>query len=413
MSYLVDKCERLNRGARALAKADTKSKNEALEQVAKSLLRNQKYILQENQKDVMKAKEMNIKESLIDRLRLNEKRINGMVDGIRKVIDLNDPVWKSDRVWTLENGLTVSKMTVPLGVIGIIYESRPNVTVEAFSLALKSGNGILLRGSSSAINSNRAIVNAIKEGLEKSSISMDVIEFIDTEDRLVVGEMLTLNKYIDVIIPRGGEELIQYVVKNSTVPTIETGVGNCHIFVDETADIEKAIDIVKNAKVQRPGVCNACETVLVHKNIAEKFLPKLYEALNEVVELRGCSATKRFIEVKEATEEDWAEEYLDYILAIKIVEDVHEAIDHIEKYGTKHSEAILTENLTNANIFQREVDAAAVYVNASTRFTDGGQFGYGGEMGISTQKIHARGPVGLNELVTVKYTIMGNGQIRE
>jgi glutamate-5-semialdehyde dehydrogenase len=356
---------------------------------------------------------MNIKESLIDRLRLNEKRINGMVDGIRKVIDLNDPVWKSDRVWTLENGLTVSKMTVPLGVIGIIYESRPNVTVEAFSLALKSGNGILLRGSSSAINSNRAIVNAIKEGLEKSSISMDVIEFIDTEDRLVVGEMLTLNKYIDVIIPRGGEELIQYVVKNSTVPTIETGVGNCHIFVDETADIEKAIDIVKNAKVQRPGVCNACETVLVHKNIAEKFLPKLYEALNEVVELRGCSATKRFIEVKEATEEDWAEEYLDYILAIKIVEDVHEAIDHIEKYGTKHSEAILTENLTNANIFQREVDAAAVYVNASTRFTDGGQFGYGGEMGISTQKIHARGPVGLNELVTVKYTIMGNGQIRE
>lgn len=413
MSYLIDKCEKLNSGAKALAKSDTKLKNEALDKVAKSLLRNKEYILKENQKDVIKAKEMNIKESLIDRLRLNENRINGMIDGIRKVIDLDDPVWKSDKVWTLENGLTISKMAVPLGVIGIIYESRPNVTVEAFSLALKSGNGILLRGSSSAINSNRAIVNAIKEGLENSSISQNAIEFIDREDRSVVGEMLTLNKYIDVIIPRGGEELIKYVVENSTVPTIETGIGNCHIFVDETADIKKAIDIVKNAKAQRPGVCNACETVLVHKKIVDKFLPQLYSSLKDIVELRGCSATKSIIDIKEATEEDWAEEYLDYILAIKIVEDVHAAIDHIGKYGTKHSEAILTESLTNANIFQREVDAAAVYVNASTRFTDGGQFGYGGEMGISTQKIHARGPVGLNELVTVKYTIMGNGQIRE
>ncbi len=413
MSYLIDKCEKLKYGAKSLAKSDTKLKNEALDQVAKSLIKNQVYILQENQKDIIKAKDMKTKESLIDRLQLNENRIKGMVDGIRKVIDLDDPVWKSDKVWTLENGLTISKMTVPLGVIGIIYESRPNVTVEAFSLALKSGNGILLRGSSSAINSNRAIVKAIKEGLENSGISKNVIEFIDTEDRSVVGEMLTLNKYLDVIIPRGGEELIKYVVNNSTVPTIETGVGNCHIFVDETADIEMAINIVKNSKVQRPGVCNACETLLVHKNAAADFLPNLYDSLKDTVELRGCSDTKEIIGVNEATEKDWSEEYLDYILAIKVVENVHVAIDHIEKYGTKHSEAILTKSLTNANTFQREVDAAAVYVNASTRFTDGGAFGFGGEMGISTQKIHARGPVGLSELVTVKYTIMGNGQIRE
>lgn len=413
MSYLIDKCKVLRGAAQTLSTADTKSKNEALRQVAMSLKKYQSFILEENQKDIEKAKKNGMKASLIDRLSLNEQRIDGMIEGIHTMMDLKDPVWKSNDVWTLENGLTLSKMTVPLGVIGIIYESRPNVTVDAFSLALKSGNCILLRGSSSSIHSNRALVHAIQEGLKKSRISEDVIGFIDDADRAVVSEMLTLNEYIDLIIPRGGKELIQFVVKNASVPTIETGVGNCHIFVDETAHLERAVDIIENAKVQRPGVCNACETVLVHQNIANIFLPKLYERLHQRVEIRGCHRTQGILTVKGATEEDWAEEYLDYIVAVKVVDDVHDAISHIHKYGTKHSEAILTESLTNANLFTRQVDAAAVYVNASTRFTDGGEFGFGGEMGISTQKIHARGPMGLNELVTVKYTIMGNGQIRE
>ncbi|QEK12209.1 glutamate-5-semialdehyde dehydrogenase [Crassaminicella thermophila] len=410
---LVDKCKKLCKASEILATMDTKLKNEALYQVGLSLKEYKAFILEENKKDVEKAKKDNMKESLIDRLCLSEERIDDMIEGIHNIIELKDPVWKSNELWTLENGLTLSKMTVPLGVIGIIYESRPNVTVDAFSLALKSGNCILLRGSSSSINSNNALVYAIKEGLKKSPVSENVIEFIDDIDRSVVKEMLTLNEYIDVIIPRGGKDLIQFVVKNATVPTIETGVGNCHIFVDETADIKKSIDIIENAKVQRPGVCNACETVLVHKKIANLFLPKLYDRLIERVEIRGCQETKKIIPVNSAIEEDWYKEYLDYILAVKVVENVDDAIFHIRKYGTKHSEAILTESLTNANKFLRQVDAAAVYVNASTRFTDGGQFGFGAEMGISTQKIHARGPMGLNELVTVKYTIIGNGQIRE
>ncbi|QZY56815.1 glutamate-5-semialdehyde dehydrogenase [Crassaminicella profunda] len=410
---LVEKCKVLHEASRALATIDTKSKNKALQEVAFSLKEHEAFILEENRKDIEKAKNNNMKESLIDRLRLSEKRIDDMIEGIKTIMDLKDPVWRSNEVWTLENGLTVSKMTVPMGVIGIIYESRPNVTVDAFSLALKSGNCILLRGSSTSIYSNKALVYAIKEGLKKSSISEDVIALVDDTNRAIVKEMLTLNEYIDLIIPRGGKDLIQFVVKNATVPTIETGVGNCHIFVDETADLERAVDIIENAKVQRPGVCNACETVLVHKNIADVFLPKLYDCLKDRVEIRGCDATQRIISVKAATKEDWAEEYLDYILAIKIVEDVDGAIAHIATYGTKHSEAILTQKVTNANEFLRKVDAAAVYVNASTRFTDGGQFGFGAEMGISTQKMHARGPMGLNELVTVKYTVQGNGQIRE
>lgn len=413
MTYLTDKCKKLQEAAQRLITMDTRAKNEALEEVALSLERHEKLILEENNKDIQKSKEENVKESLIDRLRLNEKRIQDMIRGIRTIIELKDPVWRSNDVWTLENGLTISKMTVPLGVIGIIYESRPNVTIDAFSLALKSGNCILLRGSASSIRSNRALVDAVKEGLRKSSISEDVIDFIDDPDRAVVKEMLTLNEYIDLIIPRGGKDLIQFVIRHATVPTIETGVGNCHIFVDETANLSNAMDIIENAKVQRPGVCNACETVLIHKNIAQKFLPIFYDRFNNRVEIRGCVETQKIIPVHEATEEDWAEEFLDYILAVKIVEDVHEAVSHIRKYGTKHSEAILTESLIHANLFIRQVDAAAVYVNASTRFTDGRQFGYGAEMGISTQKIHARGPIGLNELVTIKYTIMGNGQIPE
>ncbi len=413
MTSLISKCEKLKNASQYLSIADTKSKNKALEQVALSLNYYKDKIIEENDKDVQKAQKNNMKEALIDRLRLNEKRIDDMIEGIGSIIKLNDPIWKSDKVWTLENGLTISKMTVPLGVIGIIYESRPNVTVDAFSLALKSGNCILLRGSSTSINSNRALVHAIKEGLKDSPISEDVIELIDDPDRNLVNEMLKQNEYLDLVIPRGGKELIQFVVNNSTIPTIETGVGNCHIFVDESADLNDSIDIIENAKVQRPGVCNACETVLVHEAIADKLLPNLYEKLSTRVEMRGCKKTLKFINVKEANESDWEEEYLDYILAIKVVKDVNEAITHVNKYGTKHSEAILTNNLTNANLFTRKVDAAAVYVNASTRFTDGGQFGFGAEMGISTQKIHTRGPVGVNELVSTKYTILGNGQIRE
>lgn len=413
MSSLIEKCTKLKEASNLLGRVSTSSKNTALELVIHHLKKNTSYIMAENNKDIEVAKAKGMKESLIDRLRLNEERIHGMVDSINTIIKLKDPIWRSNDVWTLENGLTISKMTVPLGVIGIIYESRPNVTVDAFSLALKSGNCILLRGSSSAINSNKALVKVIKEGLRESEISEDVIQLIEDTDRSIVKEMLTLNAYIDVIIPRGGADLIRFVVDNATVPTIETGVGNCHIYVDESANLENAIKIITNAKVQRPGVCNACETTLVHERVAAKFLPMLYEALSGKIEIRGCNKTRAFINSKDAVDTDWAEEFLDYILAVKVVSDMDEAIMHIQKYGTKHSEAILTENFTNANDFLRRVDAAAVYVNASTRFTDGGAFGFGGEMGISTQKIHARGPMGLNELVTVKYTIIGNGQIRE
>jgi len=413
MSQLIETCKNLKKAAQTLAIADTKAKNEALRQVALSLKKNEGNILEENKKDVESAIASGMKESLIDRLRLDSNRINDMVEGIYSIIELKDPVWKSNDVWTLENGLMISKMTVPIGVIGIIYESRPNVTIDAFSLTLKSGNCILLRGSSTAIHSNRALVTAVKEGLRNSSITEDVIGFIDDVDRALVKEMLTMNQYIDLIIPRGGDELIQFVVKHATVPTIETGVGNCHVYVDESGDIEKAINIIENAKTQRAGVCNACETILVHKNIADTILPKLSDRISDRVELRGCEKSRSIVSMNEAVETDWAVEYLDFILAVRVVNSIDEAIEHVNKYGTKHSEAIVTENLNNANRFSREVDAAAVYVNASTRFTDGSQFGFGAEMGISTQKMHARGPMGLNELVTIKYTIMGNGQIRE
>ncbi|ABW17694.1 glutamate-5-semialdehyde dehydrogenase [Alkaliphilus oremlandii] len=413
MSYLIEQCKRLKEASYALGMISTKDKDEALRLIIDSIKRNKDDILAENDKDVLAAKEKGTKDSLIDRLKLTEDRIQGILEGIETIIGLKDPIWRSNDVWTLENGLTISKMTVPLGVIGIIYESRPNVTVDAFSLALKSGNCILLRGSSSAIHSNKMIVSAIKEGLRRSKVSEDIIELIEDTDRNVVKEMLTLNEYIDVIIPRGGADLIRFVVDHATVPTIETGIGNCHIYVDESANLENAIQIITNAKIQRPGVCNACETTLIHEDIAPKFLPMLAAALKDKVELKGCPRTREIIQAAEATDMDWAEEYLDYILAVKVVSNVDEAIGHIQAYGTKHSEAIITENYTNANYFLRRVDAAAVYVNASTRFTDGGAFGFGGEMGISTQKTHARGPMGLNELVTMKYTVVGNGQIRQ
>lgn len=413
MTYIEEKGKLLKAAEKQLSIASTKDKNIALEKVAQAIEARREEILRANQEDIEAGKASDMSAALIDRLTLNNERLDGIIEGIRTVIKLPDPIWKSNKVWTLENGLTISQMTTPLGTIGIVYESRPNVTVDAFSLALKSGNCIILRGSSSAIKSNTALVQAIKEGLSNSPISEDVVQFIDDTDRDLVLDMLRANDYIDLIIPRGGRGLIQFVIQNATVPTLQTGEGNCHTFIDESANLEDALKILINAKTQRLGVCNTCETLLVHEAIKDDFLPMAYEALKDKIELRGCPRTLEVIQVKEATEEDYWEEYLDAILAVKVVKDVDEAIAHINKYGTKHSEAIVTESLTNANKFQRQVDASSVYVNASTRFTDGGEFGFGAEMGISTQKTHARGPVGLEQLTTYKYLIMGQGQVRE
>ncbi|MBU5292478.1 glutamate-5-semialdehyde dehydrogenase [Anaerosalibacter bizertensis] len=413
MTYISDKGRRLRKVETELSTASTEDKNRALKKVIESLENHRKDILESNALDIELAEKNNMKAGLIDRLKLDNIRLDGIIESIDTVIKLQDPIWKSDKVWTIENGLTISRMTVPLGVIGIIYESRPNVTVDAFSLALKSGNCIMLRGSSSAIHSNKALVNAIKEGLRASNISEDVVQFIEEKDRQYVNDMLKANEYLDLIIPRGGKELIDFVVENSSVPTLQTGVGNCHIFVDESADIKKALNIVNNAKTQRIGVCNACETLLVHEAIADEFLPMLYNKFKDTVEIRGCTKTREIIEAKEAKESDWKEEFLDYVIAVKVVKDINEAIDHIGVYGSKHSEAIVTENFTNSKIFLRKVDASTVYVNASTRFTDGGEFGFGAEMGISTQKTHARGPVGLEQLVIYKYLVIGDGQIRK
>lgn len=413
MKTLREQCKSLKMSSVNLGSLGTEDKNRSLRIVAEYLKKNETEILRANKTDILSAVESGMKESLIDRLKLTSSRIDDMILGIEKVISLKDPVWNSRDVWTLENGITVSKMSVPLGVISIIYESRPNVTIDAFTLALKSGNAILLRGSSSAINSNKALVKAVKEGLAAGSVSPDIIELVEDTDRALVGELLNMTEYLDLVIPRGGSGLIKFVTENAKVPTIETGVGNCHIYVDESADLQKALNIIENAKIQRPGVCNSCEKVLIHKSLAETFLPLMVEKIGDRVEIRGCEKSCRISHLKKAVELDWETEYLDYILSVKIVDSCEQAIEHINTYGTKHSEAILTDNLTNARQFQRLVDAAAVYVNASTRFTDGGAMGFGAEMGISTQKIHARGPMGLNELVTIKYLMDGNGQIRE
>ncbi|NLY72834.1 MAG: glutamate-5-semialdehyde dehydrogenase [Tissierellia bacterium] len=403
----------LKEGQKSLSAASTRDKNKALELVHAAVEKNKKKILRANQEDLEEGRKNQMSAALLDRLALDDERMGWILDGIKTVAKLDDPVWQSSSVTTLENGLTITKMAVPLGVIGIIYESRPNVTVDAFSLALKSGNGILLRGSSSALRSNKALVEAIKEGLAASPISPEVIQFIDDPDRSHVEDMLRANDILDLIIPRGGAGLINFVIANSSVPTLQTGEGNCHTFVDASADLDKALKILVNAKAQRLGVCNTCETLLVHKDVARDFLPRVEEVFRNRIELRACDKSREFGNFLPASEEDYATEFLDAILAIKVVDSLDEAIDHVNKYGTMHSEAIVTESLTSANRFQREVDAAVVYVNASTRFTDGAEFGYGAEMGISTQKIHARGPVGLQQLTTYKYLVMGQGQIRE
>jgi glutamate-5-semialdehyde dehydrogenase len=412
---LVEKAKNAKEASRKIAVLSTMAKDRALDAVARVLEQNKESVFAANRKDVAAARETGMKESLVDRLALDEKKMKGIVEGVRAVIVLPDPVGSSDAAWTRPNGLRIVQVRVPFGLIGIIYESRPNVTVDTFALALKSGNAILLRGSRSAINSNRELVRLIKKGLERTEVPVDAVGLVESMDREVVDAMLRLKEYIDLVIPRGGRQLIDMVVEKTTIPVIETGVGNCHIFVDESADLEAAKRIVINAKCQRPGVCNAMETLLVHQKLSGDFLPEMIRLLQEKgVEIRGCERTKEVAHgIREAAEEDWAVEYLDLILAVKVVKDVGEAISHITKYGTRHSEAILSNDYANICRFTSEVDAAAVYVNASTRFTDGGEFGFGAEMGVSTQKLHVRGPVGLRELTTTKYVVYGEGQVRE
>jgi len=397
-----------------LRNCNAKDKNDAILKIAEKLNENREKILRANQKDVEIARKKGVRESLIDRLLLTDKRIDGMIEACEKISKLEDPVGEIIKSWIREDGLRISQIRVPIGPIGIIYESRPNVTIETSILALKSGNTVLLRGGSDAINSNISIVETMKKALSESKLPNNSIEFIENTDRKLVEKMLKLNQYLSLIVPRGGYGLIKFVVENSTIPVLETGVGNCHIYVDESANLEKSIGVIVNAKVQRPGTCNAVEKILVHKNIAKKFIPMIFNSLKENnVEVRGCERTVEIVnEIKVATEEDWRMEYLDLIIAIKIVDSVDEAIEHINKYSTAHSEAILTENYSNAKKFVESVDSAAVYVNASTRFTDGGEFGFGGEIGISTQRLHARGPVGLRELTTYKYVVLGDYHIR-
>lgn len=394
-------------------KLSEKEKNRALLTIAEALVTETDRILAANEKDLARAEEKGMKAGLIDRLRLTEERIKGMAEGIEKVTQLPDPVGELLETIHRPNGLVIEKRRVPLGVVGIIYESRPNVTADAFSLCFKSGNAVILKGGSDALYSNKAIVSVIREGLEKSGVTEDTISFIDATDRAVTMEFMKMKEYVDVLIPRGGAGLIRSVVENSTIPVIETGTGNCHIYIDEDADLAKAIPIIINAKTQRLGVCNACESLVVHEKIREKLLPDLAKALSEKsVEIRGDEKIGEVINCVPATEEDYGTEYLDAIISMKTVKNVDEAIAHINKYNTKHSEAIITENREHAEKFLNEVDAACVYVNASTRFTDGFEFGFGAEIGISTQKLHARGPMGLRELTSYKYRITGNGQIR-
>ena len=418
MTGLENKILKLLRGAKeaslALANISSGQKNKALSGMAQALLKNTEYLLSENAKDVSLANEIGLSESMIDRLTLTEKRIKEMAESIKQVAGLKDPVGKILRQWKRPNGLVIKKVAVPMGVIGIIYESRPDVTSDCASLCLKSGNACVLRGGSEAINSNLAIHRTITKGLKKFGIPEAAVTMIDVTERSAVESLLKQDSLIDVVIPRGGESLIRYVAENSLIPVIKHYKGVCHLYVDKDADLKMALDIMLNAKVQRPAVCNAIEKMLVHKDIAGKFLPEAAKLLDDAgVELRGCDKTLKILRgIKKAKELDWYEEYLDLILAIKIVNNADEAINHINKYGSRHSDAIVTRNKKTAGKFLQEVDSACVYHNASTRFTDGYQFGMGAEIGISTDKIHARGPMALEELCTYKYIVFGSGQTR-
>ncbi len=411
---ILEICKKAKTASAQLAKASAEVRNRALCNMADSLERCCAEILEANQKDVEAARAKGVKEALIDRLILNKKRVNSMASNLREIAELPNPVGEIVKTWTRPNGLIIGQLRVPLGVIGIIYESRPDVTSEASGLCIKSGNAIILRGGSDAINSNMAIGNALRAALEETELTKDAIQVVPVTDRSYAEKLMTMREYIDVLIPRGGANLIKTVVEKSTVPVIETGTGNCHIYVEEDADLKRAVDIVINAKCQRPGTCNAAEKLLVHRNVARQFLPNVVSALNlNGVEVRAGEKTMELLpNLKPAVEEDWGTEYLDLIIAIKIVENLDEAIAHINKYGTKHSESILTADFNKALKFINEVDAAAVYWNASTRFTDGNQFGLGAEIGISTQKLHARGPMSVQQLTTTKFFILGRGHIR-
>lgn len=423
--YLINKGKKAKEASRFLSSIDSTFKNKALHKMGEDLKANMDKIIEANKIDMEKGKEKGLSKALLDRLLIDEKRVNNMVNGLIEVAELSDPVGEVLNMWKRPNGINIGVKRVPLGVIGIIYEARPNVTVDATALCLKSGNAVILRGGSEAINTNKAIGEILEKSAIESGLPEGTVQLIETTDREIVNKMLKLNEYIDVLIPRGGRGLIDNVVKNSTVPVIQTGVGLCHTYIDDSANLQMAKDIVINAKTQRPGVCNAMETLLVHKNVASTFLPDMVKELNKYgVELKLCEKSldvvknsikdeKILCSISKATDEDWDTEYLDLILSIKIVDSLDEALNHIYEHGTKHSEAIITENYTNSQRFLNEVDAAAVYVNASTRFTDGSEFGFGAEIGISTQKLHARGPMGLSQLTTTKYIIYGNGQIRK
>ena len=413
--YVMDKASEAKEGARALARALSGQKNAALMEMAGALKKRSKELITENKRDVQFAKEKGLSIALIDRLRLNEKRIDEMAKGLAEVAALPDPVGEITKMWQRPNGMSVGKMRVPIGVIGIIYESRPNVTADAAGLCLKAGNAVILRGGSEALHSNKAIVQVLRDTLKKQGLHQGAITFIDIPDREAIMEMLKLEGTVDLIIPRGGEALIRAVTENSRIPVLKHYKGVCHVFVDKDADLIMAEELCFNAKVQRPGTCNAMETMLVDEAMAEGFLPRMMKRFETAgVELRGCRKTLAiYPDITEVKEEDFYREYLDLILNVKVVEDMDEAMEHIAKYGSAHSDAIVTINHERAMRFLREVDSSAVFVNASTRLNDGFQFGLGAEIGISTDKIHARGPMGLEELTCTKFIVLGNGQLRE
>lgn len=407
--------KRAKAASRELLAAPTALKNSALQAISQALINNSQKVIYANREDIKTAREMGIKEAMIDRLFLDEGRVRDIANAVLQVKESIDPVGEIKQGYVMPSGLQIQQVTVPLGVIGIIYESRPNVTVDAAVLCLKSGNATILRGGKEAFNSNKALCKIMRDAIKSVGLSEDCVQMVSDTSRESSTALMRLNDYLDVLIPRGGAGLIKAVVENATVPVIETGTGNCHIYIDETADVKMAVDIIFNAKTSRVSVCNACESLLVHKSLAQKVLPEAYKMLKtKNVEIRGCKITKDILgdDVVLATPQDYSEEFLDYILAVKVVENIHEAIDHISQHSSGHSECIVTKDLQSANLFTSRVDSAAVYVNASTRFTDGGEFGFGAEIGISTQKLHARGPMGLSQLTSIKYIINGNGQIR-
>ena len=415
--YIEEMGKKAKEASKKLLTLDTRTKNKALVMIAEELINKKEEIKEANRLDLEKGKKEGLSFALLDRLELTDKRIEAMSQGLMEIAAFTDPIGEILSGWKHKNGMTIEKKRVPLGVLGIIYESRPNVTIDSAGLAIKSSNAVILRGSANAINSNIYLSRLFNEIGVKAGLPENSVQLIENTDRALVNEMVKMNQYIDVLIPRGGKGLKKFIIENATIPVIETGAGVCHVFVDESAKIDNVLPIIKNAKTQRPSTCNSIETVLVHKNIAEKILPEVTDMLiKSGVELRYSREALDIVnrnDVKLANEEDFGAEYLDMIMSLKLVENVDEAIDYINEHSTQHSDSIITESIDNAEKFLNEVDSAAVYLNASTRFSDGGEFGYGGEIGISTQKLHARGPMGVRELTTTKYIIRGNGQIRE